>query len=151
MSCDQHSSLRYSTKRLYKYVLLPYFNIVKTNSKCRISGRSWLGTYARLDGQRYRCAFSVTLQSLYLGMRLFVCLFVCAGLVYVWGCGYKDSRRGLVPPVLGLGHNEGRTSPERLSALDNMRIKSVACGWDHCIALDSRGRMFSWGSGQNGI
>ena len=34
------------------------------------------------------------------------------GGVYTWGCGYKDSRRGVVPPVLGLGHNEGRSVPQ---------------------------------------
>jgi hypothetical protein len=35
------------------------------------------------------------------------------GAVYAWGCGYKDNRRGIVPPVLGLGDNNGRTDPER--------------------------------------
>ena len=29
----------------------------------------------------------------------------------MWGCGYKDSRRGVIPPVLGLGHNEFDPSP----------------------------------------
>ena len=70
--------------------------------------------------------------------------------MYAWGCGYKDSRRGVIPPVLGLGHNEGRLIPEKISSLDGIVIAKVACGWDHCLALDNRGKVLSWGSGQNG-
>ena len=73
------------------------------------------------------------------------------GRVYAWGSGYKDSRRGLVPPVLGLGHSDGRTLPEMISSLDGIEIVDIASGWDHCLALDNRGRVLSWGSGQNGI
>ena len=73
-----------------------------------------------------------------------------SGKLYSWGCGYKDSRRGVVPPVLGLGHNEMRLVPERISFLDGVRMADVTCGWDHCLALDSKGRLYSWGSGQNG-
>jgi alpha-tubulin suppressor-like RCC1 family protein len=93
------------------------------------------------------------------------------GAVYAWGCGYKDNRRGIVPPVLGLGDNNGRTVPERLRAFDSdnardlktgpklgifgvelepYRIVSIACGWDHCLALDNGGKVRAWGSGQNG-
>lgn len=72
------------------------------------------------------------------------------GRVYSWGSGYKDSRRGLVPPVLGLGHSEGRTLPEMLSSIENVRIIDIASGWDHCIALDDQRRVLTWGSGQNG-
>ena len=82
------------------------------------------------------------------------------GSVYGWGSGYKDNRRGVVPPVLGLGDNEGRNVPERLKSLDftnsadekerTTRIVRLACGWDHCLALDNKGLVRSWGSGQNG-
>jgi E3 ubiquitin-protein ligase HERC2 len=83
------------------------------------------------------------------------------GTVYAWGSGYKDNRRGIVPPVLGLGDNEGRTLPERLSSFDSIvnekglnndscYIVNIACGWDHCLALDNMGQVRSWGSGQNG-
>ena len=82
------------------------------------------------------------------------------GAVYGWGSGYKDNRRGVVPPVLGLGDNEGRNVPERLKSLDfansadekerTTRIVRLACGWDHCLALDNKGLVRSWGSGQNG-
>jgi alpha-tubulin suppressor-like RCC1 family protein len=76
----------------------------------------------------------------------------------------------VVPPVLGLGDNEGRTIPERLTSLDlesgssasskeksgsdgmstGVRIVKIACGWDHCLALDDQGVVRVWGSGQNG-
>ena len=72
------------------------------------------------------------------------------GLVFSWGCGYKDSRRGVVPPVLGHGGSEGKTIPERISFFDSLRVTDIACGWDHCLALDEEGRVFSWGSGLNG-
>jgi alpha-tubulin suppressor-like RCC1 family protein len=71
--------------------------------------------------------------------------------VFSWGSGYKDSRRGLVPPVLGLGHAEGRTLPEVISSLESMHIIDIASGWDHCLALDAKKRVLSWGSGQNGL
>lgn len=73
-----------------------------------------------------------------------------AGNLYSWGCGYKDSRRGVIPPVLGLGHNECRTSPELISSIETVKIVDVICGWDHCLALDEKGKVLSWGSGQNG-
>lgn len=72
------------------------------------------------------------------------------GRIYAWGCGYKDTRRGVIPPVLGLGHNECRMSPERIASLDGVFITKVICGWDHCLALDKSGKLLSWGSGQNG-
>lgn len=114
------------------------------------------------------------------------------GGLYAWGCGYKDNRRGIVPPVLGLKDNEGRTLPEKLLVFEGdtsedttrgigsgsgtgsvsgsgtgsgvgtgrrglfetefepYRIVSIVCGWDHCLALDNRGKVRSWGSGQNG-
>ena len=72
------------------------------------------------------------------------------GRLYSWGSGYKDSRRGIVPPVLGLGNNEGKLSPERITSIEGIHISSITCGWDHCLALDSNGRLLSWGSGQNG-
>ena len=77
-------------------------------------------------------------------------LCYCEGKLYSWGCGYKDSRRGVIPPVLGLGHNESKMCPERIVSLDGIFITSIACGWDHCLALDKSGKVLSWGSGQNG-
>jgi alpha-tubulin suppressor-like RCC1 family protein len=72
------------------------------------------------------------------------------GKMYSWGSGYKDTRRGIVPPVLGLGHSECRPHPELISSIEGIRIVAVASGWDHCMALDYQGKLLSWGSGQNG-
>lgn len=81
------------------------------------------------------------------------------GALYSWGGGYRDSRRGVVPPVLGHGNVQGqtegsgfesRTYPEKVAVTEELRIVQVASGWDHCLALDSEGRVLSWGAGQNG-
>lgn len=72
------------------------------------------------------------------------------GHIYSWGCGYKDSRRGVIPPVLGLGHNECRMSPELINSIDTIKIINIVSGWDHCLALDEKGKVLAWGSGQNG-
>ena len=75
------------------------------------------------------------------------------GALYAWGSGYKDSRRGVVPPVLGLGAYEGiRSLPERvnISSEKTIHFTTIISGWDHCLAIDSNGKVLSWGSGQNG-
>jgi alpha-tubulin suppressor-like RCC1 family protein len=72
------------------------------------------------------------------------------GRMYSWGSGYKDTRRGVIPPVLGLGHSENRPSPELIASVESVKIASIACGWDHCLAVDEKGKVLSWGSGQNG-
>jgi alpha-tubulin suppressor-like RCC1 family protein len=72
------------------------------------------------------------------------------GKLFSWGSGYKDNRRTVVPPVLGLGHNESRHSPNEIVSLDGVFITQIVCGWDHCLALDRNGKVLSWGSGQNG-
>ena len=73
-----------------------------------------------------------------------------SGVVYSWGSGYKDSRRGIVPPVLGHGGCEGKALPEKIAFFESRQIRDIACGWDHCLALDADGTVFSWGSGLNG-
>lgn len=73
-----------------------------------------------------------------------------AGKLYSWGCGYKDNRRNVIPPVLGLGHSEVRPTPELVSSIEGVVITAVSSGWDHCLAVDSDGKLLSWGSGQNG-
>lgn len=72
------------------------------------------------------------------------------GRLYSWGSGYKDSRRGIIPPVLGLGHSDCRPSPELLTNIEGIKITSITSGWDHCLSVDEHGKVLSWGSGQNG-
>lgn len=66
------------------------------------------------------------------------------GRVYSWGSGYKDSRRGVVPPVLGLGHNEGRDAPEAVAGFgpEGLAATRLASGWDHCLVLGADGRIY---------
>ena len=91
----------------------------------------------------------IKIQRLAAGWEHSVALTI-EGRLYSWGCGYKDSRRGVIPPVLGLGHNECRMTPELISSIDSVKITNITCGWDHCLALDDSGKILSWGSGQNG-
>lgn len=75
---------------------------------------------------------------------------ISTGRLYSWGSGYKDSRRCVVPPVLGLGHSDCRSSPELITSIETININQIISGWDHCLALDEHGKVLSWGSGQNG-
>ena len=40
--------------------------------------------------------------------------------------------------------------PQMITSLEGVSVSKIVCGWDHCLALDSKGRLMSWGSGQNG-
>jgi hypothetical protein len=75
-----------------------------------------------------------------------------SGRVFACGCGYKDSRRTGVPPVLGLGDFDRRLKPSVVVALADAKeeILKVSCGWDHSIAISAAGQVFTWGSGANG-
>lgn len=75
-----------------------------------------------------------------------------SGRVYSCGCGYKDSRRAGIPPVLGHGDVDRRLKPTLIQHFvdNNEEIVKVTCGWDHSLAVSSQGTIFSWGSGSNG-
>ncbi|RLN80566.1 hypothetical protein BBJ28_00000166 [Nothophytophthora sp. Chile5] len=75
-----------------------------------------------------------------------------SGRVYSCGCGYKDSRRAGIPPVLGHGDCDRRLEPTLIEALEDSReeVVKVACGWDHSLAVSASGRVYTWGSGTNG-
>lgn len=75
-----------------------------------------------------------------------------SGRVYSCGCGYKDSRRAGIPPVLGHGDFDRRLKPTLIQYFldNNEEIVKVACGWDHSLAVSCQGTIFSWGSGSNG-
>ena len=54
--------------------------------------------------------------------------------------------------VLGKRGGGGGASPTRVchDALESARVKSIACGWDHCMAVTDDGALFTWGSGRAG-
>ena len=59
------------------------------------------------------------------------------GSVCSWGRGALG--------VLGHGDESDVEMPRRISALLRVRIASIACGPYHSAAIDTRGRLFSWG------
>ncbi|CAM9277211.1 unnamed protein product, partial [Hapterophycus canaliculatus] len=84
------------------------------------------------------------------------------GALFSFGGGSKSS--GDIPPVLGisatadaastevmLGKNGG-VSPMRVcgDALGTASVKTIASGWDHCLAVTNDGELFTWGSGRDG-
>mmetsp|Transcript_21218 Transcript_21218/g.63879 ORF Transcript_21218/g.63879 Transcript_21218/m.63879 type:complete len:457 (+) Transcript_21218:327-1697(+) len=65
-----------------------------------------------------------------------------AGEVFAWGWG----RYGNV----GDGQRQDRSLPTRALLPDGHHIKAVASGWRHSLALDTQGRVLSWGWGAYG-
>lgn len=59
------------------------------------------------------------------------------GEVYAWGWGRYGN--------LGDGERVDRHSPARVHNLDGVPVTNVACGWRHSAAIDSGGRVFTWG------
>ncbi|KAL6542382.1 Ultraviolet-B receptor uvr8 [Orobanche minor] len=62
--------------------------------------------------------------------------------VYSWGWG--DFGR------LGHGNSSDLFSPQPIKALQGLRIKQIACGDSHCLAVTMEGQVQSWGRNQNG-
>ncbi|KAG7982838.1 hypothetical protein I3843_04G073100 [Carya illinoinensis] len=62
--------------------------------------------------------------------------------VYSWGWG--DFGR------LGHGNSSDLFTPQPIKALNGLRIKQIACGDSHCLAVTMEGKVQSWGRNQNG-
>ncbi|XP_071722519.1 ultraviolet-B receptor UVR8-like [Rutidosis leptorrhynchoides] len=62
--------------------------------------------------------------------------------VYSWGWG--DFGR------LGHGNSSDLFTPQPIKALQGLRIKQIACGDSHCLAVTMEGEVLSWGRNQNG-
>ncbi|KAI4385198.1 hypothetical protein MLD38_003251 [Melastoma candidum] len=62
--------------------------------------------------------------------------------VYSWGWG--DFGR------LGHGNSSDVFTPQPVKALHGVRIKQIACGDSHCLAVNMDGEVHSWGRNQNG-
>lgn len=67
---------------------------------------------------------------------------LCGKRVYAWGNG-DDGR-------LGLGHLETCLEPALLPSLQDVPIKSIACGGSHSGAITVSGDVYTWGNGQYG-
>ncbi|KAG8064559.1 hypothetical protein GUJ93_ZPchr0004g39967 [Zizania palustris] len=62
--------------------------------------------------------------------------------VYSWGWG--DFGR------LGHGNSTDVFTPQPVKALQGIKIKQIACGDSHCLAVTMAGEVQSWGRNQNG-
>ncbi|KAK9735538.1 hypothetical protein RND81_04G211300 [Saponaria officinalis] len=62
--------------------------------------------------------------------------------VYSWGWG--DFGR------LGHGNSSDVFIPQSIKTLDGLKIKQIACGDSHCLAVTMDGEVMSWGRNQNG-
>ncbi|XP_074307934.1 ultraviolet-B receptor UVR8-like isoform X2 [Silene latifolia] len=62
--------------------------------------------------------------------------------VYSWGWG--DFGR------LGHGNSSDVFIPQSIKTLDSLKIKQIACGDSHCLAITMDGEVTSWGRNQNG-
>nr|XP_009404858.1 PREDICTED: ultraviolet-B receptor UVR8 [Musa acuminata subsp. malaccensis] len=62
--------------------------------------------------------------------------------VYSWGWG--DFGR------LGHGNSSDVFTPQPIKALQRLKIKQIACGDSHCLAVTMNGEVQSWGRNQNG-
>ncbi|CAO2035153.1 unnamed protein product [Urochloa humidicola] len=62
--------------------------------------------------------------------------------VYSWGWG--DFGR------LGHGNSTDVFTPQPVKALQGLKIKQIACGDSHCLAVTMDGEVQSWGRNQNG-
>ena len=64
------------------------------------------------------------------------------GEIMAWGRGVFGQ--------LGLGSNQSYSSPQPIEFLGSQIITSIACGWQHTMALTQTGQVFSWGYGEDG-
>ncbi|XP_074304705.1 ultraviolet-B receptor UVR8-like [Silene latifolia] len=62
--------------------------------------------------------------------------------VYSWGWG--DFGR------LGHGNSSDVFIPQPIMTLNSVKIKQIACGDSHCLAINMNGEVMSWGRNQNG-
>ncbi|KAK9691974.1 hypothetical protein RND81_09G232600 [Saponaria officinalis] len=62
--------------------------------------------------------------------------------VFSWGWG--DFGR------LGHGNSSDVFIPQPIKMLDSVKIKQIACGDSHCLAVTMDGQVMSWGRNQNG-
>eukprot|EP00210_Caulerpa_lentillifera_P008643 g8243.t1 len=69
------------------------------------------------------------------------CGISCEGKLYSWGCSNKGQ--------LGHEDEETRELPESVEALKSEKVKSVACGSEHTVAVTET-EVYTWGSNEFG-
>ncbi|KAJ3086598.1 hypothetical protein HK102_012865 [Quaeritorhiza haematococci] len=68
------------------------------------------------------------------------------GTLFTWGT--FRSAEGILGHSTGTDGQQIQAVPTLLEALQKERIVDIAAGSDHVLALDERGRVWSWGNGQ---
>ena len=68
---------------------------------------------------------------------------ISEGMVSVWGTG-KNGQLGLGPSLLSLPH------PKVIPLFKHRPITKIAAGHSHVLAIDTDGRLYSWGGGKSG-
>ncbi|KAB1210505.1 Ultraviolet-B receptor UVR8 [Morella rubra] len=66
-----------------------------------------------------------------------------------WASGPIHGHRGDFGR-LGHGNSSDLFTPQPIKALHGLRIKQIACGDSHCLAVTMEGEVQSWGRNQNG-
>lgn len=62
----------------------------------------------------------------------------------VFGWGYNGNGQ------LGLGNNVNQTNPCRVSALHDVCVAQIVCGYAHTMALTDEGLLYAWGANSYG-
>nr|XP_029144486.1 ultraviolet-B receptor UVR8 isoform X2 [Arachis hypogaea] len=96
--------------------------------------RLWPTQLSALDGQE--------ITSIICGADHTIAYSKSQGEVYSWGWG--DFGR------LGHGNSSDLFIPHPITALRGHKIKQIACGDSHCLAVTMEGEVQSWGRNQNG-
>ena len=76
-----------------------------------------------------------------------VLALTASGSVWAWGRN-EDGQLG-VQRAEGTLHHAAQ--PQRVIALSSLRIRIIACGRTHSVAVTSDGDLYSWGSGDDGV
>lgn len=85
--------------------------------------------------------FAVDIQKIQAGHDFSVALDV-EGRVHTWG----QNEHG----QLGLGDNEKRDKPTKVEGLEARRVKDIAAGGLHALALTDEGQVWAWGDNAHG-
>jgi hypothetical protein len=71
-----------------------------------------------------------------------VAVLSATGRVFTWGRGGFGR--------LGHGHSGAVESPTLVEGLKNVQVSLVCCGFAYTAAVDSDGKVYTWGAGENG-